>query len=116
MNAVLNHTMKALLPGLSHISTQFTRLGHQTPKKREGFYSQASKDLQTRVFCFKKGRGQHWWPEEEVRGWDQATPGPYLPKTHSAWARGMAGDRGKDLGKGREVGDSSRLPLNTRGQ
>lgn len=63
------------LPGLASPRTP------QTRKKREGFYSQASKDLQTRAFYFKKEQGNtgglrrgSW-----AGGLGQATPGPCPP-------------------------------------
>lgn len=60
-------------------------------KKREGFYSQASKDLQTRVFHFKKGRGNTGSLRRGC-GLGQVTPGSCLPAQTSAWSRRTAGD------------------------
>lgn len=77
-------------------------------KKRKGFYSQASKVLQTRVFHFKKGRGNTGSLRRGCgpMGWARPPQAPAcLPASPSAWSRRMAGDwrqRGKHCrGKGR---------------
>lgn len=89
-------------------------------KKREGFYSQASKDLQTRVFHFKKGKGNTGSLRRGrgLVGWANLPQAPACPLNPLPGPEGwlVTGDRGRKQGKGRGGEEAPPgLPLNTEG-